>query len=864
MKTSKAVGIDLGTTNSVIAMVGNDNEIICRTDRSGRKTFPSVVVYDRRSESLKSGQIAFNRRGTSPEPIVSIKSHMGDSEYRAKSGPIEMTSVEVATTILGEMKTQMQDFLDSTPGYENYLVDRAVITIPAYFASNAREATAKAGELAGLKVEFTLQEPTSAVLYYCQKNDIEEGIFLVYDLGGGTFDVSVVKVDGPDATVLGIAGNNYLGGDNFDELLAKHLLEELRQDPDAGYDLDPFDPNHDAEDHQRLTKLKLVAETIKKALTSKSEHYEEFSGIFADRSGAQVNLALEISRDQFEDMIRPLLETTIAECHRALAKAEADFGVTLSMVDGVLLVGGSTHIPLVSDVIVEAFTSRSLPEDQRTKQEMPLKEDPDMAVGYGAAIAAAGAGTTTLDDAAMAVVSGDTEAIEALGEALVLAPEFRPGSGFDSVSVVDGVLKALHGTLPDTVYAVVTRAGGGFSAEFPVAPDGSFAFHDLMAPGDVEPYACEFRSGGALLGTATFDAAIRNARRASVALSRNYFIETFDEASGGTELVELMRQGQELPISRDYEFSTHPANEYFAELRFFEESDFLKQVTITFAERVPPGTRVKLSLACNLQSQFSARAEVAGMVVDTQFEPSPPPPLPTRNDVDRKLADAREKTSMISEPGERIVSSKQLDRLAAEVDSALDESDAGKARDKLTELDRLLDTLRPKGLKPAREIFEAMVAECEKLNGESDKGSPEGAADIQAAAGAGRRAYDVEDQAALSKAIGELESIKKSLEPDGDRGGDGGGEPPVWMLCQHFGRQTAELMDTADARTDLPAQFRADQMADLPDDRAVLRQAISETRLPMPNEEAQPHWDIIRVLYQKWERIANITGTVTR
>ncbi|MDR1426658.1 MAG: Hsp70 family protein, partial [Bifidobacteriaceae bacterium] len=259
MKTSKAVGIDLGTTNSVIAVVGPNGEIVCRTDRSGRKTFPSVVVYDRRSDSLKSGQVAFNRRGTAPEPIVSIKSHMGDSEFRATTGPLTLTPVEVASAILAEMKSQMQDYLAGKPGYEDYVVDRAVITIPAYFASNAREATTKAGELAGLKVEFTLQEPTSAVLYYCQKNDIDEGVFLVYDLGGGTFDVSVVKVDGPAATVLGIAGNNYLGGDNFDELLAYHLLKELQEDPDAGYDLDGFDPNHNAEDRQRLTKLKLVA-----------------------------------------------------------------------------------------------------------------------------------------------------------------------------------------------------------------------------------------------------------------------------------------------------------------------------------------------------------------------------------------------------------------------------------------------------------------------------------------------------------------------------------------------------------------------------------------------------------------------------
>jgi molecular chaperone DnaK len=846
----------------VIALVGKDGrEIVVRTDRSGRKTFPSVVVYDRRTDSLKSGQVAFNRRGTSPEPIVSIKSHMGDSEYRATTGPKELTPVEVAATILAEMKQQMQDYLAATPGYEDHVVDRAVITIPAYFASNAREATTRAAEQAGLQVEFTLQEPAAAVLHYCQKHDLDEGVFLVYDLGGGTFDVSVVRVDGPDVTQLGSAGNNYLGGDDFDELIARHLLEELREDPDAGYDLDGFDPNHDAEDRQRLTKLKLVAETIKKALTSKSEHFEEFSGIFTDRSGAQVNLAVEVTRDQFEDMIRPLLEDTVAKCREALAKAEADYGVTLAMVDGVLLVGGSTHIPLVGQVIAAAFTAPSLPEGQRTRLPEPLKDDPDMAVGYGAAIAAAGAGTKTLDEAALAIQSGDAAAIEALGEQLVLAPEFQPGAGYDGESVVEGRLRVVHGELPGAVRARVARAAGGFTAEYPVAADGSFAFTGLLAPDEVEPYSCEFCSGADVLGAAAFDAAIRNARRASVALSRNYFIQTLDEATGQPRLVELLRQGQELPVSKDYEFATNASNQYFTELKFFEETDFLKQITVTFPSPVPPGTTVRLSLACNLQSQFSARAEVAGIVVDTQFEPSPPPPLPTAAQVDAEAAAVREQIALLPGRGEQIVKEKQLDRLTKELDAALDQADAGKARDKMNELRQLLDR-SARALTPPREEFEALAAKCLKLNRDNkDKGSEAMGADIEASAAKGRAAYDANDQKALTAARSELEGFAELLRPEEE--GPRPPRPPLWLVVQHYGRQALGLIDKADARQDLPAAFRQQVMGGMADDRRDVRAAMAATALPCGDEVAQPHWDVVRPLYQKWEEISNITGDPT-
>ena len=865
MKISKAVGIDLGTTNSVIAMVGeNKEEIVCRTDRSGRRTFPSVVVYDRRTDSFQAGAPAFAKRGTAADPIVSIKSHMGDSEFRASTGPKTLAPIEISSIILREMKRQMQDYLEAN-GRGDHVVDRAVITIPAYFASNAREATTKAAEDAGFMVEYTLQEPTAAVLFYAQRNGIEDGVFLVYDLGGGTFDVSVVKVDGGDVVVLGIAGNNYLGGDDFDQALAYYLLEDLRNDVDMGYDLDGFDPNHDPEDKRRFARLKLVAESIKKSLSAELEHYEEFANIFADKSGASVNLALEISRETFEGLIRPILESTIDEVHKALANATRDYQVSLNMVDAVLLVGGSTHIPFVSQVIVENFTDSSLSE--HTKQPTPLRYEPDMAVGFGAALAAAGTGTAALDDAAIALMTGDETAIENLAtDALVLAPTFGPGSGYGGESVVEGTLSALCGKLPDTVFARVTRAAGGFAKEYPVAADGSFMFTELVSENDPEPYACEFVSGTTTLGQATFDAAIRNIPHASVTLSRSYYLETVS-ADGGTKMVDLMRQGESLPITRDYEFATNPSNNYFVELRFFEEREFLKKVTISFPQPVSAGTPVKLFLSCSLQSKFSARAEAAGVTVDTQFEPSPAPPMPTRQECDSAVREARAKIGQIPETGRRIVMQKRIDRLATESDAAVEEADSAKARDRLSAVRQLVDSIRNDELDPTQDEFEALVRRCDRANEGSEQGSPEAAEEIRSAARTGREAYGSKDQSRLTAVVKDLNAIlqhlTKSEEEQPSRG-----QPPLWFQAMQFGSQLLDVITAAEARPDLPEAFRQAHMSGAADDRSAVRSAIQACTPPvsaefapvswMSDQEVEPHFEVIARAYRKWDRILKI------
>ena len=849
MAKSKCVGIDLGTTNSVIAMMADDNKtIVCRTDRAGRKTFPSVIVYDQRKKTILAGQRAFNRRGLVPEPIVSVKSHMGDANYRATTGPLTMSPVEVSAEVLKAMKEQMEEYLHGMPEYADYVVDRAVITIPAYFASNAREATTKAGELAGLKVEFTLQEPTAAALYYCFKNGIDNGIFMVYDLGGGTFDVSIVKLDEGDAYVLGIAGNNYLGGDNFDDALAHHLLDELI-DSDEGYELEDMDINGDEEDKRRFTRLKLSAEVIKKALSSQEEYFESSDGIFEDKIGAKVNLAASVTVEEFEDLIRPMLESTLDECHKALREAEDQYGVTLDMIDGVLLVGGSTHIPLVGKIIEENFTNPSLPS--HTKMPKPLIDEPDMAVGYGAAIAAASTGHVTGGNV---TVGG--------GKTISVTASFGPAVGFGGVSMVEGRLNAEDGNLPDDVYAKVSRVSGGFNREYMLEEDGSFVFEDLEYDADSEPYTCQFISGGKVILEAGFDAVPSGGGEIPVVLSRNYYIETLDELTGAIKKVLLMKKGTQLPCSQDFRFTTNSTNPYFVRLRFFEEKEFLKQLQINFPKAVAPGTEINLALAFDRSSRFTVRAESAGVVVESVVEPAPAPELPTPDEVDKAVSNARERVALIPEPGKKVVAETQLNRLVKSLNNAIDAGDAYQAKE-------ILNTIRglgrgagiesaPVGLSPSREDFERKVSALQQQNRESEKGSDDIAKEISRTATQGYRAYDNEDQAALTKACEELDQIREMIEdttpPE---------KPPMWMVCAYFSQQILDVISKYQQDRTLPPAARKQFDRYVRDDIRSCQDIQSGCRLMPEEKDCAPYLQIIREMYPRWDqcsKLMNDTG----
>ena len=871
MKTSKVVGIDLGTTNSVIAMMSPDNQTIaCNTDSNGRRTTPSAIVWDTRSQSIKVGQPAFNRRGTIPEPITSIKRRMGDAAYRAElckkallkpealetleyeinnqTDACELAPVEVSAEILKELKNQMQEYLAKTPGCEDYVVDRAVITIPAYFRSEAAEATAKAGELAGLKVLMTLQEPSSSSAYYCWKNGVEDGIFMVYDLGGGTFDVSIVRYAAGQADVLGIAGNNYLGGDTFDELLANHLLEILQDD---GYFLD-LDVTNDEEDRKRFTKLKLAAEIIKKALSDNDEYYHTHDGLFTDQEGATVNLAVTITRDEFENLISPTLEGTIEKCQEALNEA-AQKGVTLDMIDAVLLVGGSTHIPMVREFARSNFCDPSLP--LHTMQPEPYHDDPDMAVGYGAAIVGTTFNEISFEDAPAETGEADSGGSEPVNR---YAAEVNPAISIGGKSTVTGNITAVSGTLPQGAIARVTKADNSFTNEFPISAaedgsSGSFKFSGLPAPSDNEPFNCVVEKDGSALISFNFNAGANLIASAPpVTLAHTLFVEIVDVNTGKLARRPLMEKGTNLPATRSHNFRT--MNEYAATIAVYEDNTMLCNIEMTFESPIPVGSPVEVNLEIDERSTKRVTAIAAGKRETAVLE-SPPLERVAAEEIHAAMREFDEGIKMFPPVKEVLARAKrpQLDRLANDALQAVAEEDWVRARETFDELEGLVATLtRPSEIEPPSEKFEALAEKCDELNREFHDSNAENAAKINQYRTEGAAYYQQENQdgvTATYEALGKLKAVLEGDVPPPPA-------PPMWMLCQYMAMNTLESIRTAMERTDLPTAYKASFADEAGPDSGTATTIGGEMQPWTTDEEAVAGMTKIRPLMQKWEKRA--------
>src|SRR5277367_4071079 len=319
------VGIDLGTTNSEIALY-RDGRPEVLADEQGRKILPSVVGLTEAGELLV-GEEARNQFLLYPERTVrSIKRRMGRAET-VRMADREYTPQEISAMILKRLK----DIAERSLGRP---VHKAVITVPAYFSDTQRQATREAGEIAGLEVVRIINEPTAAALVY-EAFQHQGKRILVYDLGGGTFDVSVVRIEGGVVEVISSHGNNHLGGDDFDQKIVEHVLEHLKIK--HGVDIADRAPG-------RATAMARVvrgAETAKKQL---SDHpfariQEEY---LLEQEGRPVNLDLELSRDGYEEMIAPFIEETLGAIHIALESAS----LTASQVDEILLVGGATRTPV--------------------------------------------------------------------------------------------------------------------------------------------------------------------------------------------------------------------------------------------------------------------------------------------------------------------------------------------------------------------------------------------------------------------------------------------------------------------------------------------------------------------------------------
>ena len=346
----KIIGIDLGTTNSCVAVIeGGEPTVI--TNSEGARTTPSVVAFTKDGERLV-GQLAKNQAVTNPDKtVISIKRHMG-SDYKVDIDGKKYTPQEISAMILQKLKTEAE-------GYLGEKVTDAVITVPAYFTDSQRQATKDAGQIAGLNVQRIINEPTAAALAYGIDKENEQKI-VVYDLGGGTFDVSVIEIGDGVQEVLATAGNNHLGGDDFDQRLIDYFVAEFKKSDGIDLKNDKF----------AMQRLKDEAEKAKIALSNAPSVNVNIPYITADATGPK-HLNVQLTRAKFNELTADLVEATMGPFKQAIS----DSGLSMNEIDKVLLVGGSTRIPAVQEA-VKKYTGKD-----------PFKGiNPDECVAMGAAL----------------------------------------------------------------------------------------------------------------------------------------------------------------------------------------------------------------------------------------------------------------------------------------------------------------------------------------------------------------------------------------------------------------------------------------------------------------------------------------------
>ena len=322
----KIIGIDLGTTNSCVAVIeGGEPTVIANVE--GARTTPSVVAFAKDGERMV-GQVAKRQAVTNPDrTIASIKREMG-SNYKVSIDNKTYTPQEISAMVLQKLKADAESYLGTT-------VTAAVITVPAYFTDSQRQATKDAGKIAGLDVKRIINEPTAAALAYGLDKENEQKI-MVYDLGGGTFDVSVLEIGDGVIEVLATAGNNRLGGDDFDEAIVKYLIAEFKKD--NGIDL--------STDKVAMQRLREAAEKAKCDLSGVTTTNINLPYITADATGPK-HLDLTLTRAKFNELTNHLVQMTMGPVNQALS----DAGLNASELSKILLVGGSTRIPAVQDAV---------------------------------------------------------------------------------------------------------------------------------------------------------------------------------------------------------------------------------------------------------------------------------------------------------------------------------------------------------------------------------------------------------------------------------------------------------------------------------------------------------------------------------
>jgi molecular chaperone DnaK len=759
---SKAVGIDLGTTNSAVAIADPaDGDIVIHRDPNTKsRTTPSCVWRDSSTGELVVGRKAVARKGGTPEPVSSIKRLMGTRSTVRLAGET-LTPQQVSAFILAEMKRQIEGDVASFDGPSSrWLVDRAIVTVPAYFDQPQIDATREAAELAGLEVLGLLHEPTAAASYHCWRTATRDGTFLVYDLGGGTFDVSVLRCTAGSFEVLGISGNNRLGGDDIDTALARHLQQMLLAD-DWKLDLDL---EHDEEDRARFTRLKVLAEGAKKTLSDLHEVTLRDSGLLIDKAGVPVVIDTMLERSEIERIARPFVERTFLYCDEALARAEERAGITLADVDQVILAGGSTHMPLVRELVAGELCGHAAPDSprqQRAKCQEPVYEEVDTVVALGAAVRAAAVGGLMLYD-----------------EARTVRVSLR-GTGRTSASqvVVGGTAEAVaHGV--DLAGGRVMLTAGGYEDEADLAGNGSFSFTRIPVQPDAKT---EFR----------FD--VLDAAGEPRATVRRLIEHGEDRTPLATDPVtlnskaiklEVRRAEQDerypivpalelLPFARDYEFRHPGGGVETVELRLYQESRPIQVVSVKVPKSTPAGTPIRMHLVMHENYAITVQGSIGDTPYQAQVHLPMDRDMPSEEEIARLVRRFEENAGALP-IGKRTAAKARFTMARRAFGAARDAGDVQQAIHERDEMESVVDSIEQTDaeLQPPKPTFDQLTEACTELHAHYARhGVPAGrpfdadelAKSIEEHRLSGEKAYINRDQRSYGEAARGLRGILEFL-----------------------------------------------------------------------------------------------------
>ncbi|NLY81121.1 MAG: Hsp70 family protein [Lysinibacillus sp.] len=715
----KTFGLDLGTTNSTPSVFINGASF-CPEDGK-LKTIPSLVA--KKGDKFIVGVAPKNNPHI--EKIRSIKRMMGKEEPAVLNGQ-NYSPEEISAEIVRYCAEILNKQVEKA---ENVVYDRIVITVPAYFSIAQKDATRKAGELAGLEVLMLLEEPTAAAINYTVKNNVKSGVFMVYDLGGGTFDVSIIEKIENIPVVLATAGNNFLGGDNFDNLLARYFIDVLNND--LGYDID-LDLTK-KEDLHKYNALLLAAENVKKNLSQNDTYTISYYDVFKDNSG--VDLIIEdFSRAKFEELIRDkIVIDSFNECQKALDAFVAS-GRELSEITGVLMVGGSSHIPYVRNAVKEKFVDSGMIKEL-------IIADPDLAVGYGAGIVAA------------------TQSMKIEDKENGIVVEINAPYMFDGTMNISG--KLIKGQV-DTVGLI----SNGKEVKATIQDDRTFS---ADIDGVYEKLEYKFYFGDNMVANLTESVEKNNLIAPTPVQNETIRIEIVDLERQETEDYPLVNKGEALPCSASHNFKI---NEYSREQIILPVKEGYREIyslIIDVPENTPLGSRVTVNTEIDVLGKVTLKVllnnkEIEGKVVYAETKDMDDSTL---MDIEEKFYDKIE--NVRGEAKAEFVA--RQENITREINEAVANSDKNHYTDALNKYETLVRELPSSISDLTEEDFDEIEKEIKELAAKQDDIN---LSKIEDEIFFGKRALNRKDYKQAQERYEHLRGFKGSLEVRSN--------PRVWLI----------------------------------------------------------------------------------